>query len=182
MSAFPLCKLRNPSKASLTGKHNLFLCRSHPLNYFFTMHLSPQSAPSSCPRTTWTRLKFWATASPSWREEDWSAADPPSTWKTNWVKATNSLSPRRYSPSEAASRYCRLKHNCKIVLLTAGNYCENLSWHFLNIFSAKKLHLSSSWVSSGVWSNSAWTVLLVWDCVSRFLFFMWFSETYSQHK
>lgn len=60
----------------------------------------PQTAPSSCPPTTWTKLKCWATALPSWRGGAWSAADRRFTSKTSWVKATISRSAGRYSSSQ----------------------------------------------------------------------------------
>lgn len=68
----------------------------HKSSGLFCVCVSSQIAPSSCPPTTWMRPKFSATASPSWKEEAWNVVDPPSTWRTSWVKATNSLSPRRY--------------------------------------------------------------------------------------
>lgn len=66
----------------------------------------PQTAPLSCPPITWTKPKYWVTASPSWSGEGWSVAAPRSTWKTSWVKATTSPSPGRYLSSQTSKHIC----------------------------------------------------------------------------
>lgn len=73
---------------------------SYDWSVLIVSYASSQIAPSSCPHTTWMRLRCWATVLPSWRVEVWNAVDHPSTWKTSWVKVTNSPSLRRYTPIE----------------------------------------------------------------------------------
>lgn len=62
----------NPFSFLLSYSYGLGkLCNNAFTNYAdYFMCVSSQIAPSSCPPTTWMRLKYWATASPSWRGED----------------------------------------------------------------------------------------------------------------
>lgn len=50
----------------------------------------PQGAPSSSPRTTWTRRSCWGTASPSSRRAGSAAADLRSSSRPGWARATTS--------------------------------------------------------------------------------------------
>lgn len=50
----------------------------------------PQGAPSSCPRTTWTRRSCWGTELPSSPRAGSAAAGPPCSSRPGWARAITS--------------------------------------------------------------------------------------------